>query len=158
MYTFDGRIRYSEVDAGRRLTVEKTIDYFQDCSSLPYEFKGILGMRNFMMETQSGERLATANSVWSLLDMDKMYPMRIPKELIEKYKTHPRLEMNYKPRKIAVPKEGGEQREDLVVLSHHLDTNQHMNNAVQETGNAGRPYQARDLPHRRRLDPREHER
>ena len=172
MYTFDARIRYSEVDSRRRLTVEKLIDYFQDCTTFqsedlgvgldfmtargiawvinywqiqilrrpqmgepvkigtqPYEFKGILGMRNFMMETQSGERLATANSVWSLLDMDKMYPMRIPKELIEKYKTHPRLEMNYKPRKIAVPKEGGERREDLVVLSHHLDTNQHMNNA-----------------------------
>ena len=82
-----------------------------------------------MMETQDGERLATANSVWSLLDMDKMYPMRIPEELIAKYKTQPRLEMDYKPRKIAVPKEGGETSRDLVVLSHHLDTNQHMNNA-----------------------------
>ncbi|MBQ9033726.1 MAG: acyl-[Lachnospiraceae bacterium] len=172
MYTFDGRIRYSEVDAGRKLTAEKTIDYFQDCSSFqsedlgvgldymsenhfawvinywqicferrpvmgeavrtgtqPYEFKGILGMRNFMMETLDGERLATANSVWSLLDMDKMYPMRIPAELIEKYKTEPRLEMDYKPRKIAVPKEGGEELETIVVRRHHLDTNQHMNNA-----------------------------
>ena len=172
MYTFDGRIRYSEVDRSRKLTVEKTIDYFQDCSSFqsedlgigldymserkiawvlnywqiqflrrpaigetvrigtqPYEFKGILGLRNFMMETSEGERLAVANSVWSLLDMENMYPMRIPEELIQKYEVSPRLDMKYSPRKIPVPKEGGEAQEDLVVRLHHLDTNQHMNNA-----------------------------
>ncbi len=172
MYTFDGRIRYSEVDRKRFLTVEKLIDYFQDCSSFqsedlgvgldymergkiawvinywqirlfrrprmgecvrtgtqPYEFKGILGMRNFMMETQDGERLAVANSVWSLLDMTKMYPTRIPAELTEKYQTAPKLEMDYKPRKIAVPGEGGCPMEEIVVRNHHLDTNQHMNNA-----------------------------
>ena len=37
MYTFDGRIRYSEVDRKRALTVEKLIDYFQDCSSFQSE-------------------------------------------------------------------------------------------------------------------------
>ena len=172
MYTFDGRIRYSEVDRTRRLTVEKTIDYFQDCSTfqsedlgvgldymkarhcawvinywqieflrrpvlgekvligtMPYEFKSILGMRNFWMETADGEKLTLANSVWSLLDMEKMYPMRIPSELEEKYKISPRLEMKYSPRKIAVPKEGGEPLEAIQVRLHHLDTNQHMNNA-----------------------------
>ena len=41
MYTFDGRIRYSEVDAGRKLTAEKTIDYFQDCSSFQSEDLGV---------------------------------------------------------------------------------------------------------------------
>ena len=37
MYKFDGRIRYSEVDSERKLTVEKMIDYFQDCSSFQSE-------------------------------------------------------------------------------------------------------------------------
>ncbi|MBQ9027718.1 MAG: acyl-[Lachnospiraceae bacterium] len=172
MYSFDGRIRYSEVDRSRRLTVEKTIDYFQDCSSFqsedlgvgldymernkiawvvnywqirflrrpcmgesvrtgtaPYEFKGIMGMRNFMMETPEGERLAAANSVWTLLDLEKMYPMRIPAELKDKYKLCPKLEMDYKPRKIAVPGGGGERMQELEVKFHHLDTNRHMNNA-----------------------------
>ena len=95
----------------------------------PYEFKGILGLRNFMMETLDGERLAVANSVWSLLDMERMYPMRIPAELIEKYEVSDRLDMKYSPRKIAVPKEGGETLEAIQVRLHHLDTNQHMNNA-----------------------------
>lgn len=172
MYIFDGRIRYSEVDRSRRLTAEKTIDYFQDCTSFqsedlgigldymaergiawvinywqiqffrrpvmgeavrigtqPYEFKGLMGLRNFMMETRDGERLAVANSVWTLLDMEKMYPVRVPEEIIEKYELAPKLDMEYSPRKIAVPKGGGEIKEDVVVRRHHLDTNRHMNNA-----------------------------
>ena len=172
MYTFDGRIRYSEVDRTRRLTVEKTIDYFQDCSTfqsedlgvgldymkerhcawvinywqiqflrrpvlgeavrigtVPYEFKSILGMRNFWMETADGEKLAVANSVWSLLDMEKMYPMRIPQELEKTYVISPKLDMKYSPRKIPVPKTGGETMEEITVRFHHLDTNRHMNNA-----------------------------
>ena len=41
MYTFDGRIRYSEVDRSRKLTAEKTIDYFQDSTSFQSEDLGI---------------------------------------------------------------------------------------------------------------------
>ena len=41
MYTFDGRIRYSEVDRSRKLTAEKMIDYFQDCTSFQSEDLGI---------------------------------------------------------------------------------------------------------------------
>ena len=33
MYTFDSRIRYSEVDKDAYLTIESLIDYFQDCST-----------------------------------------------------------------------------------------------------------------------------
>ena len=33
MYTFNSRIRYSEVDKNARLTLESLIDYFQDCST-----------------------------------------------------------------------------------------------------------------------------
>ena len=61
--------------------------------------------------------------------MEKMYPVRVPEEIIGKYELAPKLDMEYSPRKIAVPKEGGECREDIVVRMHHLDTNQHMNNA-----------------------------
>ena len=33
-------------------------------------FKGFLGMRNFMMETEDGEMLACANSIWSYVNME----------------------------------------------------------------------------------------
>lgn len=41
MYTFDGRIRYSEVDNEGRLTLASLIDYFQDCSTFQSEDLGL---------------------------------------------------------------------------------------------------------------------
>lgn len=94
----------------------------------PYEFKGFMGCRNFLMETESGERLAYANTVWTLMDMEHMRPARIPKELQDAYVLEERLTMDYAPRKIALPRMEGELRENLEVRQHHLDTNLHVNN------------------------------
>ena len=33
-------------------------------STIPYEWKGFLGYRNFLMETEDGEVLSYANSIW----------------------------------------------------------------------------------------------
>ena len=33
MYTFESKIRYSEIDRSGELTLESLIDYFQDCST-----------------------------------------------------------------------------------------------------------------------------
>lgn len=41
MYTFDSRIRYSEVDSEGRLTMAALINYFQDCSTFQSEDLGI---------------------------------------------------------------------------------------------------------------------
>lgn len=170
MYTFDSRIRYSEVDSEGSLTMAALINYFQDCSTFqsedleigvkylreqhlvwvlsswqiaverypelgervtvgtqPYDLKGFLGYRNFAMLDEKGEFLARANSLWSLLNTDTGRPVAIPEVMIEKYTLAPRLEMEYAPRKIAVPGEGVIQ-ESITVKKHHLDTNHHVNN------------------------------
>ena len=36
-------------------------------TTIPYGFRGFIGMRNFILETADGERLAWANSYWSFL-------------------------------------------------------------------------------------------
>ena len=41
MYQMESRIRYSETDADGRLTPEKLIDYFQDCSTFQSEDNGL---------------------------------------------------------------------------------------------------------------------
>ena len=172
MYTFDSRIRYSEVDKDAYLTIESLIDYFQDCSTfqtqdgpatmeylrerniawvlnswqivinrypklceevtigtIPYELKGFFGHRNFFMDTKAGERLAIANSVWTLFDFEKGVPARITPEIVEAYPLEERLPMDYGDRKIVVPKEAEVLTgEDILVRSHHLDTNNHVNN------------------------------
>lgn len=170
MYTFQSRIRYSEVGTDGNLTLESLLDYFQDCSTFhsediglgvdylkernmawllsswqivverypdlcenvvigtaPYEFKAFMGCRNFLMQTESGERLAYANSIWSLMDMKKMVPIKPPTEMLEGYVLSEKLQMNYAPRKIALP-EGGIRQEAIRVGQHNLDTNGHMNN------------------------------
>ncbi len=104
-------------EIGERVTV----------GTLPYEFKGFLGMRNFIMLDEQGETLAAANSVWSLLSTDSLRPARLTEQMIRRYVPEEKLPMDYAPRKIAIP-EGLMKQEPIVVKKHHLDTNHHVNN------------------------------
>lgn len=93
----------------------------------PYEFKGFMGSRNFYMKDVSGEQLACANSLWSLVHLQTMRPERPTPEMLEQYVLASKMDMDYAPRKITIP--GGAVRQDeIVVRTHHLDTNHHVNN------------------------------
>lgn len=170
MYTFESRVRYSEVGEDGRMTLQSLLDYFQDCSTFhsediglgveyfkqihqvwllsawqicvnryprvsekivigtaPYEFRGFVGNRNFEMKTADGEVLAYANSIWSLMDTDRMMPTKPNEKMLAGYVLEEKYPMDYAPRKIAVPADGKE--EDLFTVKlHHLDTNHHVNN------------------------------
>lgn len=93
----------------------------------PYEFKGFIGSRNFVMMTEDGECLAKANSIWSHLNTELGKPTPPTPDMLAGYVLEPPIEMDYAPRKITVP-EGGVQEEPVVVKKHHLDTNHHVNN------------------------------
>lgn len=170
MYSYQSRIRYSELDETEHLKIESLLDYFQDCSTFqsedlglgigymkknhmlwamsswqivverypklgemvtigtaPYEFKGFVGYRNFLMTDAEGGRLAYANTIWSLLDILNNKPVKPTEEMYEKYVLEPKLEMEYAPRRIAAPKEA-QRGEEIVIRPHHLDTNHHVNN------------------------------
>ena len=58
------------------------------------------------MKTEQGEVLAYANSVWSFLDLEKGIPCRVPAEETDAYPVEEKLDMNYAPRKIAIPAQG----------------------------------------------------
>ena len=95
--------------------------------TIPYGLKGFLGYRNFLMTDEKGEYLAKANSLWSLLDTRTNKPAAIPQYMMEGYRLGEKLEMDYAPRRIALPPDGVV-REPVVVKHHHLDTNHHVNN------------------------------
>lgn len=95
--------------------------------TFPYQFKGFMGMRNFFLDDCEGRRLVEANSIWSLMDVKKGVPVRLTQELADKYVLEERLQMDYAPRKIAVP-EGGAEQEAFPVTKQHLDGNHHVNN------------------------------
>ena len=93
----------------------------------PYDFKGFIGYRNFLMTDQDGNRLACANSIWSLLDTESFKPIKPSDEMMKAYTLENKLEMDYAPRKILIP-ENAQRREAVQIRAHHLDTNHHVNN------------------------------
>ena len=170
MYTFDSRVRYSEVGEDARITVNAIIDYMQDCTNFQsedlgvgleyhkkkqlmwvlnswqiviekypamgeeitvgtqaYGFEKMFGYRNFLITDSSGECVAKANSIWVLMDLKKNRPMIVTPEIGDVYGVHDPLEMDYAPRKIALPKDR-EVQNAFSVQKHHLDTNHHVNN------------------------------
>lgn len=170
MYSFNSRIRYSELDETGHLRLESLLDYFQDCSTFhsediglgvaylrekhlvwvmsswqivvqrypklgetvsigtaPYDFKGFIGYRNFLMTDTEGKRLACANTIWSLLDTETGRPVKLPEGMAEGYGLEPKLDMDYAPRKISLPRDLTE-GEAVQIREHHLDTNHHVNN------------------------------
>ncbi|MDD3795489.1 MAG: thioesterase [Lachnospiraceae bacterium] len=93
----------------------------------PYEFKGFYGMRNFTLLGEEDEMLAKANSVWVLYDQESSRPVRVFPEIIEAFQFGDKMDMEYAPRKITLPK-NGEERECFLITKNHLDTNHHVNN------------------------------
>lgn len=98
-----------------------------ETGTFPYGFKGCFGYRNFFMRTSSGEMLACANSLWTLLNLEQQTMAHPTERMKEVYEIEEKLPMDYAPRKIAVPEEGVYE-ESIVVKKHHLDTNHHVNN------------------------------
>jgi acyl-ACP thioesterase len=94
----------------------------------PHDFRGVLGYRNFWLTNEAGERLACANSVWTMFDIEKNRPTKLPQDIVDGYTLSEKLPMDYADRKIAVPA-GGTLVDFIEVLPHHIDSNNHVNNA-----------------------------
>ena len=169
-YSFESRVRFSEIGENGCLDLPGVLDYFQDCCTfesektglamevlkvqkrawvlsawqvvvkrypklgenikvitIPYGFRGFIGMRNFILETAGGEKLAWANSYWSFINTETGVPEKLTPADTEPYDLGDKIDMDYAPRKIALPKER-EKQEAFAVQKHHLDTNHHVNN------------------------------
>lgn len=95
--------------------------------TMPYDFKGLYGFRNMLLENEAGEVLAYANSNWIFVDTLTGKPARIPKEVAEAYELDEPYPMERAPRKIRVPEHLMEKRE-IPVHRFCIDTNHHVNN------------------------------
>lgn len=116
-------LTYWQIDVKRYPNVCEEIEI----GTIPYDIKGFLGYRNFMLKTGAGEELACANTMWTLLDTAKGMPKRVPEEIINSYPMEERYPMYYMPRKIELPADV-KACEPVEVKLHHLDTNMHVNN------------------------------
>ncbi|WP_408069988.1 acyl-[acyl-carrier-protein] thioesterase [Butyrivibrio sp. JL13D10] len=97
--------------------------------TVPYELKGFIGKRNFFMDTDDGERVAIANSIWSLINLKEGSPSRIDDAVVTTYPLDEKLPMVYEPRKIGNPDTSKCYEADMKKVGiHHLDSNHHVNN------------------------------
>ena len=98
-YTFDSRIRYSEIDHHRTITLPGIINYFQDCSTFQSEDIGY-GVERFQTEGK-----AWVLSYWQVV--------------VERY---PKI-----GERIRLPEKMTD-GETFKVRKYHIDTNEHVNN------------------------------
>lgn len=174
MYTFNSRVRYSEIGNDENLSMFGVINYFQDCSTFqseslglgidalcerhrawllnswqidvlrypalgeeieigtfPYDFKGFFGLRNFFIKSCQGETLIKANSVWVYVNTDTGHPARVLPEEAVVYGMEPKLDMEYRDRRMKLPEKLSEfaAMETFPVKRYHIDTNHHVNNS-----------------------------
>ena len=95
----------------------------------PYRFRGMLGYRNFTVETEEGQVLVQADSLWILMDLDALKPVRLPDRMIEAYELFPQLPGEWDLRRKLAWEDKGSEEDVFTVAKMHLDTNHHMNNA-----------------------------
>ena len=95
--------------------------------TVPYEFKGFFGSRNFWIEDEEGNMLVKAATLWSYMNIKTLRPMRPDAEQIARYGIGEKLDMEYLPRKIALPGNLKE-CEEIAVRPDMIDTNNHVNN------------------------------
>lgn len=97
----------------------------------PFDFKSFMGYRNFYLKAEDGSYLVKANTTWTMVDLEKMVPVKAPDFIISAYTLGPKLDMTYSSRKILLPDVNGCEviKADMrTVELHHLDGNMHVNN------------------------------
>ena len=93
----------------------------------PYKMRGFYGYRRFTMSDESGAVLAKADSLWLLMDLKKMLPQRVPKDMTQAYISDVSDDRIGVKRKL---EEGGSWvfKEKITVQHYYLDSNAHVNN------------------------------
>ena len=98
-------------------------------TSTVYDVKPMFGFRNTFIYDAEGEPCYKTWSMGAFVDKSTGKLKRIDDNTIASMALEPQLEMNYKDRRIKLPKEGGETREPIKVLRADIDYNKHVNNA-----------------------------
>lgn len=98
--------------------------------TFPYGLRGFLANRNFYMKDKDDNFLVKANTMWTLLDMQTVKPVKVPEDIASAYTLEDKLDMEYGSRKIVIPQDCSQITEEMhiTVGNMHLDGNKHVNN------------------------------
>lgn len=95
----------------------------------PYDFGTGLAHRNVVITDKSGEDIAYADSIWTLMDMDIGHPTRITEEDARGYELYDRYPMEKMKRKLDCVSNMAV-IDEYVVRRSDIDYNGHMSNGV----------------------------
>ena len=104
--------------AGEKLTV----------STWPYKFDRVFGYRNFDIKDSSGNRIASANSYWFLINTDTGHPVPLTPDITDIYELSEKADMTYLSRKVKLTGQLSDM-EPFRVTRAYIDMNNHVNNA-----------------------------
>lgn len=94
-----------------------------------YKMRGFYGYRRYSIIDERGETIVSGESIWILMDTDKMLPMKISKELADKYVEKNADTTIRVKRKIEADGEW-EEKDSVEITKIYLDSNNHVNNTV----------------------------
>ena len=117
--------------ATRQVEIIRVPEYKEELTvtSTVYDMKPMFGFRNTFIYDANGKPCYRTWSMGAFVDKSNGKLKRVDDATIASMHLEPQLEMNYRDRRIILPKEGGEKLEPIKVLRADIDYNRHMNNA-----------------------------
>ena len=94
-----------------------------------YEVMPMYGFRNTFIRDAQGQPCYRTWSMGAFVDLGTGKLARIADDAIASLTLEPKLEMNYRGRRIILPKQDGTVMEPVKVIRADIDYNRHMNNA-----------------------------
>jgi len=117
--------------ATRQVEVIRVPEYKEELTvtTSVYGMKPIFGFRNTFIYDAEGKPCYKTWSMGAFVDKAAGKLKRVDDATIASMTLEPQLDMNYRDRRIILPKEGGESLAPVKVLRADIDYNKHMNNA-----------------------------
>ena len=117
--------------ATRQVEIVRVPEYKEELTvtTSVYGMKPMFGFRNTFIYDAHGKPCYKTWSMGAFVDKAAGKLKRVDDATIQSMRLEPQLEMNYKDRRIILPKDGGEVLEPIKVLRADIDYNKHMNNA-----------------------------
>ena len=115
----------------RQVEIVRVPQYKEELTvtSSVYGMKPMFGFRNTFIYDADGQPCYKTWSMGAFVDKAAGKLKRVDDATIASMTLEPQLEMNYKDRRIILPKEAGQTADPVRVLRADIDYNKHMNNA-----------------------------
>lgn len=94
-----------------------------------YELNKSYGFRNTVIYDSNGEAIVKSIAGGAFMSTETGRPMRVPAEIIEQVEKFEKIEMEYLPRKIALPARQPARTCPVKLRRSDIDMNDHVNNA-----------------------------